>query len=1035
MRFYEPTKGGVFIDGTSVSELDINWLRNNVTLVQQESILFNETIFRNISFGQHEYLRVARDQVKTCIDLAALQSTVNDMPKGLDTRVGSGGSALSGGQKQRVAVARARLRDTPVLILDESTSALDYVSRKAVMKSVREWRRGKTTIVITHDISQIRDEEFVYILENGQIVEDGYRYTLASLKEGGPDSLDHPTAAASAHFNFGFAGRQGQTQKSNRYSNIAFETRKSMMRRDSIELHLDSIAESPVTLRPSSMAVAGSDDMPVVQKRSSAGNILSAIRRQPMAQARPRSTIYLATPEDVEMRHLYSATPKTLSIHRALSRGGRPKSMHQAMTMKSIYGESMLPTDRHAKSGFSTLRRSHPGPSAVSIASSDVPKPAKLDDKGTMKTQKVNSIRSVLCTVWPTLAYRERAQLVLGFVSALVHAAGPPSFSYVFSQLLGTFFIQDQQAQKALIYSMAILGIAIVDAISDGGMHYLLEGCGQAWVDNLRLQAFERVLDQPKAWFDDEENSLSALTSCLDRNAEEMRNLVGRFAPFIVVVAAMMTIATVWSLVECWRLTLVGVAAAPSLYFVTKGFEAVSSKWENLTNSAGHAAGSIFVETFTDIRTVRALTLESYFHRKYNKATSDALIVGIKRAAYCGFFFGASDSTINFVTALVFWYGAKVAQEGSFDVKSILTVFSMLLFSTANANAVIAYIPQISSSADTATRLLRLSNLPLHQSHEYTGTVRLDSTNSRTLSGPINFINLTFSYPSRGASAPALSRLNLSIPSGTSTALVGSSGSGKSTIASLLLGLYPPRADPSARTSSDASTGPPSLTLSGHDIRSLHIPSLRSSIAVVSQTPALFPATVRANITYGLDLLSPLTTTENVHAAARRAGIHDFILTLPNGYETQIGDGGLGLSGGQAQRVVIARALCRRPRILILDEATSALDGESAEIVRKSIVSLIEESRPKHPPPPPPPRHHHHHDGWDENPTVPSAKASTGRMTMTVLIITHAKEMMACAENVVVLDQGRVVEEGRYADLVHRKGGWLWKMLSTAGEG
>jgi ATP-binding cassette, subfamily B (MDR/TAP), member 1 len=119
------------------------------------------------------------------------------------------------------------------------------------------------------------------------------------------------------------------------------------------------------------------------------------------------------------------------------------------------------------------------------------------------------------------------------------------------------------------------------------------------------------VLDQPKAWFDDEENSQAGLTSSLDRNAEEMRNLVGRFAPFIVVVAAMMTIATVWYLVVCWKLTLVGIAAAPSLYFVTKGFEAVSSKWENLTCSAGNEAGSIFVETFTDIRTVRALTLES----------------------------------------------------------------------------------------------------------------------------------------------------------------------------------------------------------------------------------------------------------------------------------------------------------------------------------------------------------------------------------------------------------------------------------------
>jgi ATP-binding cassette, subfamily B (MDR/TAP), member 1 len=168
----------------------------------------------------------------------------------------------------------------------------------------------------------------------------------------------------------------------------------------------------------------------------------------------------------------------------------------------------------------------------------------------------------------------------------------------------------------------------------------------------------------------------------------------------------------------------------------------------------------------------------------------------------------------------------------------------MLLFSTANANAVVAYIRQISSSADTATRLLWLSNLALHRSHENSGTVKLNNSDPRILSGPIKFISLTYSYPSRGPSAPSLSRLNLRIRSGTFTALVGGSGSGKSTIAPLLLGLYLPSTLPNVHHPSDASSEPPSPTLSGHDIRSLHIPGLRSAIAIVSQTLTLFPTSV-----------------------------------------------------------------------------------------------------------------------------------------------------------------------------------------------
>jgi ATP-binding cassette subfamily B (MDR/TAP) protein 1 len=168
-------------------------------------------------------------------------------------------------------------------------------------------------------------------------------------------------------------------------------------------------------------------------------------------------------------------------------------------------------------------------------------------------------------------------------------------------------------------------------------------------------------------------------------------------------------------------------------------------------------------------------------------------------------------------------------------------------------------------------------------------------------------------------------------------------------------------------------------------------------ISIVPQTPTLFPTSVRANITYGLELNSGLTSIANVEQAARRAGIHDFIVSLPRGYETVIGDGGLGLSGGQVQRIVIARALCRRPKILILDEATSALDGESAWVVRKSVNELVrEESR------------------------------------MTVVIITHSRDMMQCADHVVVLDQGRVAEEGEFRELLARRGK-LWEMLRVGG--
>lgn len=165
-------------------------------------------------------------------------------------------------------------------------------------------------------------------------------------------------------------------------------------------------------------------------------------------------------------------------------------------------------------------------------------------------------------------------------------------------------------------------------------------------------------------------------------------------------------------------------------------------------------------------------------------------------------------------------------------------------------------------------------------------------------------------------------------------------------------------------------------------------------IGYVPQQPKLFADTIRANITYGLDPYSRSNSLRNVEAAAAAAGIADFIRSLPEGYSTLVGEGGLTLSGGQAQRLVIARALVRHPRILILDEATSNLDAESAEIIRRSIRKLL-----------------------------------AAKQGLTVLLVTHSRDMMEVADNVIVVEKGMVVEQGSYVSLLKRANGRLREML------
>lgn len=631
MRYYRAMSGDVLIDGNSIQTLDINWLRNNVTLVQQQSVLFNETIFKNIAFGRRDQDEVKMEEVKRTIGVADLHQTVNELPQGLDTLVGVGGSALSGGQKQRVTIARARLRDTPILILDEATSALDHTSRVAVMNNIRQWRRGKTTIMITHDLSQIREDDYVYVMEEGTIVEEGFRQALEKTSSGGLLRLLQPEV--------GFPkGNQLMSPDQRRPSHMP--------------------EDEPLSATSSGTPSEAYDPMDIQfhPRRRLIPSVFGVPPTEEFGSRRPSQGLILSlSPRPFQMNRL-STTPTSFMVSQ--------RRTSQAIELLGLLSPSLqsLPHDappktlrarlsRVSENASTTLQESTRERRRSSIASTKLlHKSGLIEDH---KAHYIAPIGKILKTVWPTLTWSKRIVLVLGFACAAVHAAATPVFSWVFAKLLATFYLPANRSQAALKWSLSVIGVAFGDATASYLMHYLLEYCGQAWIDTLRLEAMKRVLDQPKAWFDRDKNSLTKLTECFDRNAEETRNLLGRFAAFVFVAVLMIAMAVIWSLATCWKLTLVGLASAPFMYGLTHVFETVSGIWEGKSNDAGGTASSIFTETFANIRTVRALTLEAYFHEKYMKATDNAMMVGVQRSAIAGFFFGLSDSGIILIIGML----------------------------------------------------------------------------------------------------------------------------------------------------------------------------------------------------------------------------------------------------------------------------------------------------------------------------------------------------------------------------------------------
>jgi len=636
MRFYPPSSGQILIDGKPLNELSVSWTRNNITLLEQRSVLFNDSVLRNIGFGSKSHGDITRYDVEDAIDLAMLEDTIDSLPKGLDTSVGPDGSFLSGGQRQRVAIARARLRDTPILILDEPTSALDQTNRIAVMKSIREWRKGKTTIIITHDLSQILDDDFVYILDQGNIVHSGYRQEIET--QPGADKYfsaqDQASQISEAkprrHWSKASSFYEEESDDSLGDLHPAMPPRTRQGKRDTWAQH-----HIPTALRSSTIDIATPKYWNKPSHPNEFNTTSSNTRENQLShKSRIVSTVSERTqlPSQGWLKSL-EATPDAIEMDEIVAVDLENNRFHGVFADDDIQMPNRLQSPEKSSSPRKPSRHR-------SLRGLGRPRPAEKE--------KPMPLSHIMGTIFPNLTRKQQVILILGIASSLAHATATPLFSFCLSKLFTTFYAGADSARLSMVWSLAVLGVSFGDGLASFFMHYFLEFSGQAWMDTIRNRAFKRILDQPRAWFEKDGNSAPRLTAYLDQNGEDMRNLLGRFAGYVIVAVTIVIIAIIWSLVMCWKLTLVALACGPFIYAITRGFEATNGMWERRANAANSIVFDIFTETFAEIRTVRTLTLEGYFHQKHTQAMSQALTVGLKRAIYTGMLFGLVESTVIF---------------------------------------------------------------------------------------------------------------------------------------------------------------------------------------------------------------------------------------------------------------------------------------------------------------------------------------------------------------------------------------------------
>jgi subfamily B ATP-binding cassette protein MsbA len=414
-----------------------------------------------------------------------------------------------------------------------------------------------------------------------------------------------------------------------------------------------------------------------------------------------------------------------------------------------------------------------------------------------------------------------------------------------------------------------------------------------------------------------------------------------------------------------WLLATISFIAFPlAAVFVARIAKRLRRVWTQTQETIGQTS-AVMGQTFTAARQVKAYGTESYEEQRIG-----GLIEQIYKLATKSFRVANSTTPVNellsgFAIVTVIVYGGTQVMAGNSTPGELFSFITAFLLAYEPIKKLTRLNAQLQAGLAAADRIFKVLDMPASI------TDRPDARELQLGAPTVELQNVSFAYQPE---EPVLRGVSLLAPAGKTVALVGPSGAGKSSILNLILRLY------------EVNDG--AVKVSGQDVREVTQASLRRHLALVSQEVAIFDDTIRANISYG----SPQASEEQIVAAARAAHAHDFILSMPQGYDTVVGEHGTRLSGGQRQRISIARAMLRNAPILLLDEATSALDSESERAVQSALAEL-----------------------------------QKGR---TTIAIAHRLSTIIEADIIYVMENGEVVEQGAHAELLARGGLYarLWRL-------
>ncbi|KAJ9707214.1 hypothetical protein PVL29_002282 [Vitis rotundifolia] len=556
---------------------------------------------------------------------------------------------------------------------------------------------------------------------------------------------------------------------------------------------------------------------------------------------------------------------------------------------------------------------------------------------------------------------------LVGTICALIAGAQMPLFALGVTEALVSYYM-DWDTTRHQVKKIAFLfcGGAFITVIVHAIEHTCFGIMGERLTLRIREMLFSAILRNEIGWFDDANNTSSMLSSRLESDASLFRTIVVDRSTILIQNVGLVVTSFIIAFILNWRITLVVLATYPLIISGHISEKLFMQGYGGNLSKAYLKANMLAGEAVSNIRTVAAFCSEEKVLDLYSRELVEPADKSFTRGQIAGLFYGISQFFIFSSYGLALWYGSILMGKELASFKSVMKSFMVLIVTALAMGETLALAPDLLKGNQMVASVFEL----MDRKTEVMGDAGEELTR---VEGTIDLKGIEFRYPSR-PDVVIFKDFDLRVRAGKSMALVGQSGSGKSSVLSLILRFY------------DPITG--KVMIDGKDIKKLKLKSLRKHIGLVQQEPALFATSIFENILYGKEGASEAEVME----AAKLANAHSFICGLPEGYSTKVGERGVQLSGGQKQRVAIARAVLKNPEILLLDEATSALDVESERVVQQALDRLM--------------------------------------VNRTTVLVAHRLSTIKNADQISVIQDGKIIEQGTHSTLVENREGAYFKLIN-----